>query len=133
MAPIYSTLVTAQFAKTVNFYEDYFGFVPVMEKEGYAFLQSPDNLSHCIAVFDSEHECIKRGASAVQGLILNIAMKDTRAMYDYLYMEGIEIYKEPGIDIMGQKHFVVFDPNGVLVNVYEPMPALMPQAELVDA
>lgn len=131
MAPIYSTLVTTQFAKTVDFYEDHFGFVPVVEKEGYAFLQSPDNGSNCIAVFDNEHECVRGNVNAVQGLILNIAMADIGGMYDYLYMEGIDVYKEPGTDIMGRKHFVITDPNGVLVNVYEPAP--IAKAELVDA
>ncbi len=120
MTPIYSTLVTTQFAKTVNFYEDHFGFVPSVEKEGYALLCAPDNRSQCIAVFDSEHECVKNGISPVQGVILNIATQDMKAMYDYLYMEGVDIYKEPGIDILGQKHFVIYDPNGVLVNIYEP-------------
>jgi hypothetical protein len=34
-------------------------------------------------------------------------------------MEGLELYKEFGTDINGSRHFVVYDPNGILVNVTE--------------
>ncbi len=129
MTSLYATLVTRDFVSTVNFYEDFFGFAPSVEQEHYAFLESPDNAGNAIAVFDSRHPCVEGHLPPVQGLILNIASHDVGAMYDYLYMEGIEVFKEPGIDVHGRKHFVIHDPNGVLVNVYEPCP----KKELIEA
>lgn len=115
---IYSTLVSDKLVQTVNFYEDHFGFIPVIEKDGYVMLQSKDNV---IAVFDAHHECVYERIKPVQGLILNIQLKNVEEIYNRLYMEGLEIYKELGQDINGKKHFVVYDPNGVLVNIHEPI------------
>ncbi len=118
MANIYSTLVSDKLVSTVNFYEDYFGFIPVIERDGYVMLKNKDNL---IAVFDARHECVPDHMKPVQGVIVNVPHENVQEFYDRLYMEGLEIYKEPCIDINGKKHFVVYDPNGVLVNVHEPM------------
>lgn len=129
MSHSYTTLVTDRFADTVNFYEDYFALTPTLEKDGYAFLQSPENKQNCVAVFDANHECVAGNVKPVRGVILNFTANSVEAMYDFLYMEGVEVYKEPGRDVHGRKHFVVYDPNGVLVNVYEPVGT----AEMVDA
>jgi len=125
MSHSYTSLVTDKFAETVNFYEDHFGLTPSTEKEGYAFLQSPDRPENCVAVFDAAHECVAGQVKPVRGVILNFTSRNIDTMYDFLYMEGLEVYKEPGRDVHGRRHFVVQDPNGVLVNVYEP--------EMVDA
>ncbi len=121
MAHLYPTLVSDKLVSTVNFYEDFFGFVPAIEKEGYVFLQSADKPDMCLAIFDAAHKCVGRLKETVQGLILSMPSKDVSAAYDRLYMEGVEMFKELGQDINGLKHFVVRDPNGVLINVHEPM------------
>lgn len=118
MSQLYSTLVSEKLVDTVNFYEDHFGFMPVIEKDGFAMLQSKDNV---IALFDAKHECVSESMKPVQGVILNIQLKNVEEIYNRLYMEGLDIYKELGRDINGKTHFVVTDPNGVLVNIHEPI------------
>ncbi len=121
MIGFYPTLVSDKLVETVNFYEDFFGFVPAIEKEGYAFLQNKDKPDICLAVFDAAHECVERLKESVSGLILSFPVKDVKGMYDRLYMEGLELYKDMGEDINGKQHFVVYDPNGILINVHESM------------
>ena len=72
-----------------------------------------------IAVFDAHHDCVSRLEQSVQGVIITMAVDDIEAAYDNLYMEGLEIYKHMGVDVHGDRHFVVYDPNGILVNVIE--------------
>ncbi len=119
MVSLYPTLVSDKLVRTINFYEDFFGFVPTCEKDGYAFLQSQQNPDMCIAVFDASHQCVSQLEQSTQGLILTVAVKDIEETYDTLYMEGLELYKDFGVDILGNRHFVVYDPNGILVNVTE--------------
>lgn len=119
MGRFYPTLVTGNHVDTINFYEDYFGFVPTVEKDGYALMQSQMNPDSFIAVFESGHQCVAPIQQSVQGLILTIGVDNLDDMYDTLYMEGIELYKELGTDINGDRHFVVYDPNRILVNVVE--------------
>lgn len=121
MAPFYPTLVSDKFTKTINFYEDFFGFAPAIERDGYALMQSQKNPEMCIGVFDCGHECVSPLQSSSKGVIVNIVVDDVKEAYDNLYMEGLEMYKDLGKDINGMDHFIVFDPNGVLVNVHAPL------------
>lgn len=122
MGSFYPVLVSDRFVDTVNFYEDFFGFVPAIEEEGYVMLKGQDNPGLQIAVFDTKHKCLSDRVPPVQGLILSLEVGDAKAAYDRLYMEGLELYKEYGRDLHGRPHFVVYDPNGVLVNVFEKLP-----------
>lgn len=121
MAPFYPTLVSDHLVTTVNFYEDHFDFVPAFETDKYVLLQKKGDPEVCIAVFDSSHVCVAEYGHSVQGLIVNIVQENVQSKYDDLYMEGVEIFKDLGKDIHGAEHFVVYDPNGILVNVHAPL------------
>lgn len=118
MPNFHPTIISDKLVPTVNFYEDYFEFVPAIEKEGYTLLHKTGKHCERIEIFDASHKCVT-GEQSVQGLILNIAVEDVRSKFDALYMEGLEMFKEFGTDIHGRDHFVVRDPNGVLVNVHQ--------------
>jgi hypothetical protein len=120
MASFYPTIVSQCMVSTVNFYEDYFGFVPAIEKEGYVLLRQEQNPAACIAVFDKTHRCVNNVVEPVRGVIVNIVVNDVKEKFDALYMEGLDFYKEFGTDINGNDHFVVYDPNGILINVHAP-------------
>jgi uncharacterized glyoxalase superfamily protein PhnB len=119
MARFYPTLVSDKMVSTINFYEDFFGFVPMVEQDGYALLQSMADPETCIAVFAADHKCVAQLHQCVSGLIITIAVDNIDDVYNELYMEGLELYKEFGVDVHGDRHFVVYDPNGILVNVTE--------------
>lgn len=129
MVGFHATLISDKMIETVNFYEDFFGFVPVIEQERYVLLYKKDDPSLRIAVFDSAHPCIYTVAPT-QGVILNLWSSHVKSLYDDLYMEGLEMYKELGTDVHGNNHFVVIDPNGVLVNVCEPVEVKLPELEM---
>lgn len=121
MAPFYPTLVSEKFVPTVNFYEDFFDFVPVIEREGYVLLRRENNPDACIAFFDKTHACVQDAVPLAQGIVVNIVENDVKGKYDSLYMEGLDFYKGFGRDINDRDHFIVFDPNGIMVNVHAPL------------
>lgn len=125
MGRFHATLISGKLVETVNFYEDHFGFVATLEQDGYVVLQNQTDPDLCVAVFDANHPCVDTVAP-VQGLILNLGVANAKAFYDHLYMEGLEMFKDLGTDILGQKHFIVRDPNGVLINVFENQKELLP-------
>ncbi|MFA5592721.1 MAG: VOC family protein [Micavibrio sp.] len=133
MSLLYTSLVAADFIETVNFYEDYFGFAPVVEQESYVFMQDPENPVNAIAIFAQDHPCLKGRMMPSNGVILNIASHDIAGMYDHLYHEGVDVFKEPGTDIEGRKHFVISDPNGILVNIYDASSSNRRERELEAA
>ena len=57
MTDFHPTIVSDKYVPTINFYEDFFGFVATVEKEGFTLLQDISNASNRIAIFDTTHEC----------------------------------------------------------------------------
>lgn len=115
----YPVIRTTKFAQTVAFYEDLFGFVPFHETEGYARLHHKDAPQVMMTVIDSQHEFIPPTLSqGISGQMFTIVSDDFSDVFDALYMEGLEIVKEPTDIGNGIKHFMVSDPyNGVTINV----------------
>ncbi len=110
------TIVSDKVSHTVNFYEDHFEFVPTIEQDGYVFMQNKDRPEMCIAVVDVNHECIRNeSVKPVQGLILNFPVADVNETFNALYFEGLDIQQEPKENKLGSRHFIVRDPNGVLI------------------
>ncbi len=126
MTYFHPSIVSDKLVPTINFYEDYFDFIPVIEEAGFTLLRRLGKSDERIAIYDAAHKCVEGRVQLVRGVILNMAVDDVQAAYDALYMEGLEIYKEPGTDIHGRKHFVVYDPNGILVNVHEAVDVAPP-------
>jgi uncharacterized glyoxalase superfamily protein PhnB len=115
----YPVIRTNKFAQSVAFYEDMFGFVPFYEIEGYARLHHKDAPHVMMSIIDNQHEFIPANLKQdLSGQIFSIISSDFSAVYETLYMEGLEIIKEPTDIGCGIKHFLVADPyNGVAINV----------------
>jgi uncharacterized glyoxalase superfamily protein PhnB len=76
-----------------------------------------------LAIVDAAHPTVPDGhRSAVSGLILNFEVDDVDADYRRL-IEGAEL--EPTLELrseaFGQRHFILADPSGVLVDVITEM------------
>lgn len=122
MVSSYPTIVSDRLVSTVNFYEDYFDFVPTIEQDGYVLLKKGTRPDACIAVYDPASKACKHATVlSGKGVIVNIVEEDVKAKFDALYMEGIEIAQDLAEDINGNEHFIVYDPNGIMVNVHAPM------------
>jgi len=117
----FTTIVSDQLIKTVNFYEDHFGFIPAVEQDGYVLLERKDPEPSFLAVIDVNHKCLERRIESVKGVILSLVVQNVSDAYDSLYHEGLTMYKDLSQDIFGDHNFVVEDPNGVLVDVREPL------------
>jgi catechol 2,3-dioxygenase-like lactoylglutathione lyase family enzyme len=116
----YPIICTDKFARTVNFYEDHFGFVAVYELEGFAILKRRDWPGMHVAVMSSSHNAIPEAyRKNISGMILNMPVRDVDAAYDELYWEGVSLVSEPSDAACGRRHFFVEGPNGILIDVTE--------------
>lgn len=115
----YPVICTSNFSKTVGFYEDLFGFVPVYEAEGYAHLAQKGESAAAIAIIDANNEILPPGyRRETQGMVLPLLTDNFDETYDTLYHEGLEILKAPTDESSGVRHFMVADPNNqILIKV----------------
>lgn len=118
----YPIICAKNYAKTVNFYEDHFDFRPEFEKPGFTVMRHIENETMFLAIIDTQHEAIPdQYKKPISGMILNYPVKDIRASYQQYYWEGLNIVTEPELASCEKEHFFVEDPNGILIDVCEPV------------
>lgn len=125
----YPVIMTDDVAGTSAFYIEYFRFAPSFESDWYVHLQSTEDSKVNIAILQGDHETIPAVARGkVSGLLLNFEVEDVDAIHDELVAKGFEILRSLRDEDFGQRHFIVSDPNGVLIDVIKPIP---PSAEFL--
>ncbi|SOY39942.1 putative antibiotic resistance protein; GlyoxalaseI/dioxygenase domain [Cupriavidus taiwanensis] len=124
----YPVIMTADVAGTAAFYQQHFGFRALFASDWYVHLQLAHDASVNLAVLDGSHETIPapaRGQRA-QGLLLNFEVEDPDAVHERLRAAGLPILQPLRDEAFGQRHFIIADPNGVLIDIIKPIP---PSAE----
>lgn len=121
----YSVILTDQVAASASFYKDYFGFESVYEADWYVSLKMPlTDVSYELAILDSSHGTIPEPyRKRVQGLILNFEVDDVDAEYERLVVEAkLPLELDIRDEEFGQRHFIIRDPNGVLIDMIKIIP-----------
>ena len=122
----YPVIMSDDVAETSAFYQRHFGFAPAFAIDWYVHLASTDDPGTNLAIIAAGHESIPEPARRrAKGLILNFEVEDVDAEYARLVTEGAPILQELRSEPFGQRHFIVQDPNGVLIDVItliEPSP-----------
>ena len=76
-----------------------------------------------MAVVDANHPSVPAGyRRPVQGLLLNFEVDDVDAEYRRLCDASIPIEQPLRDEEWGQRHFIVRDPNGALVDIIKLIP-----------
>ncbi|MFB9906926.1 VOC family protein [Allokutzneria oryzae] len=117
----YPVVMTAKLTETRDFYVTHFGFEVTFEADWYVSLTLDGRE---LAILDPTHPTIPEGYGApVAGLLLNFEVDDVDAEYERLVTEaGLPLALPLRSEEFGQRHFIVVDPNGVLVDVITPIP-----------
>lgn len=125
----YPVIQTNDVAVTKAFYVDYLRFKVYFDSDWYCHLQSIEDEGVNIAILQSDHETIPtEGHGIVNGLILNFEVEDVDAEFQRLREAGLPVLKPLTDEAFGQRHFIIRDPNGVLIDVIKPIP---PTAEFM--
>lgn len=126
----YPVLMTDRVEPTAQFYERHFRFVRQFSSDWYVHLQSTDDPAVNLAILDGDHGSIPAGARGGRagGLLLNFEVADVDAEYARVQSEGLDVQLSLRNEAFGQRHFIVRDPNGVLIDVIQPIP---PSAEFL--
>ncbi len=119
----YPVLMTSKVADTAAFYVEHFRFRPQFESDWYVHLQSSEDESVNLAVLQGDHPTIPAGCGGqVTGLLLNFEVEDVDREYAALQARGLPIITPLRDEAFGQRHFITRDPNGVLIDVIQPIP-----------
>lgn len=108
-----------------DFYVQHLGFQIVFEADWYVSLKMADHPhAYELALLDYTHETIPSAfRKPVQGLLLNFEVEDVDATYHRLIDEaGLTVVQALRSETFGQRHFIIEDPAGVLIDIITPIP-----------
>jgi uncharacterized glyoxalase superfamily protein PhnB len=117
-------LMVEQVRETAGFYTRHFGFEPTLATEWCIKLCHRDRPDYELAFLSSRHPGIPAGyGTDACGVVLSIEVADARAEYARLIkVGGLEAVLALRDEPFGQRHFMVCDPAGTLVDVIQHIP-----------
>ena len=124
----YPVISTFEGEALVAFFQSNLGFDIVFQSDWYWHLTMKDQPTVNIAFVQADHASVPEAyRQPVQGLILNIEMKDIDHYYEQSQNQDWQIVLPLRSESWGQRHFIVSTPvSGLLVDLIEMIP---PSAE----
>lgn len=124
LTSFYPVIATDRLQETVDFYTGLMGFETTFAADWYVSLRRQGSLPYELAILDQTHPTIPEGyRTKVQGLLLNFEVDDVDSEWERLVVqEGLTPLLTIRSEDFGQRHFIVSDPSGVLIDVITEIP-----------
>ena len=114
----YPVLCVDNLNEVSEFYQTHFGFEPAFENDWYMHLTLHGNDAVNIALVRRNHESVPQAYQRkVDGMLLNFEVEDVDALYQTFKEKGLDLVLDIQDEEWGQRHFIVADPAGVMVDV----------------
>lgn len=124
----YPVLCSEDVTASARFYREHFGFETTFEADWYVSLRHPEAGSE-LAILDPAHHSVPEGyATVARGVLVNLELDDVDAVAERLDAAGVPVVQALRSEPFGQRHVIVRDPGGVLVDVIteiEPAPEFL--------
>lgn len=131
LSSFYPVLCTPRLQESRAFYTDLFGFEETFSADWYVSLRRLGPPDFELALLEAGHATLPENhATSAQGLLLNFEVADVDVEWERLVVHGgLDPVLSLRSEDFGQRHFIVADPTGVLIDVITP---IEPSAEYAD-
>ena len=119
---LYPLFQVADVEASARFYETHFGFTRIFSSNWYVQLRATAEHPFEIALIGHDHDSIPvlaRGPS--KNVILSLYVQDAAAEHERLIAAGLPILQPLRNEVFGQRHFILADPDGILIDVITPI------------
>ncbi|GAA0953996.1 VOC family protein [Nonomuraea longicatena] len=118
---LYPVIGTSRIRESRDFYVNLFGFEITFEADWYVSLRRG---GHELALLDHAHPTVPAAyRKTAQGVLLNVEVEDVDAEWERLVVkEGLKAELDLRTEDFGQRHFIVADPNGLLIDIITNIP-----------
>ncbi|MFD4138692.1 VOC family protein [Streptomyces sp. NPDC058572] len=123
LTSFYPVICTSRLPESRTFYTGLMGFETTFEADWYVSLKRPGPVPYELALLDHTHPTLPEGYRVpVQGMLLNFEVADVDAEWERLVvLAGLKPELEIRSEDFGQRHFIIADPDGVLIDVITPI------------
>ncbi|PZG14073.1 VOC family protein [Nonomuraea aridisoli] len=124
LTSFYPVLGVTRLSESRDFYTRLFGFEVTFEADWYVSLRRGGDQPYELALLDYAHPTVPEAyRRPAQGVLLNFEVDDVDAEWERLVLRtGLTAELELRTEEFGQRHFIVADPNGVLIDVIKEIP-----------
>ncbi|MEX2206318.1 MAG: VOC family protein [Myxococcota bacterium] len=124
MNSLFPDICTDDLARSRDFYRALLGFEVIFENAWYVQMHHPEQPAAQIAFVLREHASVPKAFQArPRGVLVTVELDDVDACHARARGLGLELAYELVSEVWGQRHFMVADPNGLLVDVVQLIPA----------
>lgn len=116
-------IITTRLAECRKFYGELFGFIAVYESDWYLHLRTPHarvEIGLLAPGYPSQPPAL-HAAYVGEGAFINLEVDDVDAYFGQARLLGAPIEREICDESWGERHFLVRDPAGMLVNVFQKL------------
>lgn len=127
----YPVLCTPTLSESRDFFVGRLGFEISFEADWYVSLCRPGTPPYELGLLQAGHPTLPEGyRQPVGGVLINVEVDDVDAEWRRLVLDGGLTAELPlRSEAFGQRHFIVAEPGGALIDVITPIP---PTAEFAD-
>jgi len=119
---MYPVVCSERLKESRDFYAERFGMQVTFDSDWYVGLRSPDERTFELGFVGRQDESVPASFRvAAQGVVVTIEVDDVDAVLTVARAGGWEIVQELRHEAWGQRHFMTIDPNGLLVDVVQPV------------
>ncbi|MDF5759331.1 VOC family protein [Spongiactinospora sp. TRM90649] len=124
LTSFYPVIGVTRMEESRDFYTRLFGFEVTFEADWYVSLRRPGAMPYELALLAHDHPTIPAAyRKPAQGMLLNFEVEDVDAEWERLVLgEGLKPELTLRTEDFGQRHFIVPDPNGILIDVIKVIP-----------
>lgn len=117
----YALISAVDLVASKDFYRRLVGFVSVWENDWFVLLQAADRPEAQLAFIHPDHDSLPETFRSVTpaGVVVTVEVSDATQALQRAKTEGIAILQDLRDEAFGQRHFMVVDPNGLLVDVVQ--------------
>ncbi len=123
MNALFPDVQSLRLPESRDFYVRLLEMEVVFDSDWYVLLRDPRRPRLQLAFVAHDHHTVPAAAHGpARGLLVTAEVDDVDAVHDRAREMGAEIAQELRDEEFGQRHFMAVDPNGLLVDVYQPIP-----------
>lgn len=132
LSSFYPVICTSKVHELRDFYTTCFDFDVVFDAGWYVSLKRPGDRPFELGILSEDHETLPdRFRQPVRGLLLNFEVDDVDAEYQRLVEQhGLTPVSPLRSEEFGQRHFILEDPAGVLIDIITEIPPTREFAEM---
>ena len=117
---LYPVITTDKLEIIKDFYKTCLDLGVTYDSDWYISMRTASEPFFELALLDYKHPSLPEAfQKPTSGVLINIEVEDVDAVHDRFVSLGIEMVLDIRSEEWGQRHFIVQDPNGILIDVIQ--------------